>query len=255
MTNRVKAALPFLLAVVGCVDQQRGLLVPGSTVMTPNTSLRPVMPGPRVPESEASARRVMAVGRKLVESNPQAGLRPGFITVGLSHPEISHAGGGTNGYTVMVSEALVKQCKTDAELAAVLAMELGKIVAERESAAGPSLQQPEKRLPPDVQVGTDAGGTFGSSDGTRMMELAKLDPKRVKPDRKSQPPSPDALAAGYLKKAGYDDAALLRVAPLLIKAEGHNDLDKAVKAAELGAPVKAELGAPIKPEPAAEPKQ
>jgi hypothetical protein len=255
MTIRVRAALPLLLAVAGCVQEQRGLLVPPGAPMPTNTSLRPAMPGPRVPQSEASARRVLAVGRKVIDSNPQAGLRPGFITVGLPHPEVSHTGGGTSGYSVVVSEALVKQCKTDAELAAVLALELGKIVAERESAVGPSLKKPPTRLPPDVPVGTDAGGTFGPSDGTRMMELARLDPKRPRPTRTTPVPSPEALAAGYLSKAGFDAAALTRVAPLLRQTEGHYELEKAVKTAELGAPVKVELGAPVKMESPGEPKQ
>jgi hypothetical protein len=247
MTIRVKAALPLLLAVAGCVEEQRGLLVqPGGPLPT-TTSLRPTLPGPRVPENEATARRVLATGRKVIDANPQAGVRPLFITVGLPHPEIFHNGGGTSGYNVVVSEGLVKQCKTEAALAAVLALELGKIVAERESAVGPSLKKPESRLPPDVQVGTDAGGTFGPSDGTRMMELAKIDPKRPKPTRTTPTPSPETLATGYLSKAGFDPAALTQVAPLLRKTEGHFELEKAVKTAE--------LGAPVKPEPTSEPKR
>ena len=138
MTSRVKAALPLLLAAAGCLQQDRGLLVPPGAPMPKTTSMRPTMPGPRVPENEATARRVLAVSRKLIDANPQAGLRPLFITAGSPHPEIFHDGGGMNGYHVVVSEGLVNQCKTEAELAAVLALEMGKIVAEREAAVGPS---------------------------------------------------------------------------------------------------------------------
>jgi hypothetical protein len=262
MTIRVLAALPLLAFGVGCVeDNQRALLVRPDGTPLSTTTFRPSFSGPRVPEHHASARRLFAVGRKLIDANPQAGLRPAFVPVGFPHPEIFHTGGGLSGYQITVSDGLINACKTDAELAAVLALEMGKIVAERESAAGPSLKQPPPRRPPEVPVGTDAGGTFGPPDGTRIMELARQEPK---PGRRSAPaPAPEALAKGYLGKAGYDVAALATVGPLLHKAEGHAEMEKVIKTAEVDAPpsparekaVKtAELGMPVKPTPPAEPQ-
>src|SRR4051794_34403543 len=100
MTTRVLAALPLLLLGLGCVEQQqRSLLVPpGSTVAPQFTSLRPGPLGPRVPEHEATARRLLAVGHKLLDANKESGLHPAFIPVGFPPPEISHTGGGTTGY-------------------------------------------------------------------------------------------------------------------------------------------------------------
>ena len=250
MTTRAVAALPLLLfAIAGCVEEsQRGLLVPPGSVTPPVTALRPVFSGPRIPEHEASARRLLAVGEKVIAANPQAGLRPAFIPVGFPHPEICHGGGGIHGYQITVSDGLVDACKTDAALAAVIALEMGKIVAERESAAGPSLRQPEKSPPPDVAIGSDSGGTFGPPDGTRVMELAQREPKR-RSDWTAPKLSPETLAKGYLKKAGYDPAALAEVGPLLRKADGHSEMEKAVKTAELGAPVAVKRDAAAEPKP------
>lgn len=241
MTIRVLAALPLLLFGLGCIEEsQHNLLVPpDGAPRSTTTALRAAVAGPHVPEHEASARRLLAVGGKLTAANPQAGLRPSFLTVGFPHPEIMHGGGGLAGYHVTVSTGLINQCKTDAELAAVLALEMGKIVAERESAAGPSVKQPQQARPPEVPVGTDAGGTFGPPDGTRMMELARSEPKRNRTNR-SPAPAPEALAKGYLSKAGFDPGVLVEVGPLLRKAEGHGEMEKTVKTAELLTPVKRE---------------
>lgn len=238
MTTRVLAALPLLLLSLGCVEEsQRGLLVPPGSEPPKTTALRPIFQGTRDPGHEASTKRLYAVGGRLIEANPQAGLRPQFASVGAPHPEIFHSGGGLSGYLIVASDGLINRCKSDAELAAVIAMEMGKIVAERESAAGPSLHQPEKPLPPDVPIGPDAGGHFGSPDGTRVMEVARQQPKRARTDRPA-PPSPQALAKTYLAKAGFDAAVLVEVGPLLRQADGHAEVEKAIKMAELDAPVK-----------------
>jgi hypothetical protein len=251
MTTRALAALlpPLLFALAGCVEEhQRGLLVPPGGGPPPTTTLQPVVfNGPRVPEHEASARRLLAVGNKVAHDNPQAGLLPAFIPVGFPHPEICHSGGGLSGYQIVVSDGLVNACKTDAALAAVIALEMGKIVAERESAAGPSLKQPQKPPPPDVPVGSDSGGPFGPPDGTRQMELAQREPKRGRTDKAAPAPAPEALAKGYLVKAGYDPQALAEVGPLLRKADAHSEMEKAVKTAELGAPVPAKRDAEAPP--------
>src|SRR5262249_47256965 len=80
MTVRVLAALPLLAFALGCVEESpRALLVRPDAGPLSTTSLRTAFSGPRIPEHHATARRVFAVGRKLVDANPQAGLRPLFI--------------------------------------------------------------------------------------------------------------------------------------------------------------------------------
>ena len=85
------------------------------------------------PADEALAVRVDSVGSKLVAANPQIGLRvTRFATIGKApQSEVFHVGANM----VFVTEGLAKRCSTEAELAAVLALELGKIV-RADSASG-----------------------------------------------------------------------------------------------------------------------
>src|SRR5262245_17457014 len=103
------------------------------------------------PADEALATRVDSVGRKLIAANPQIGLKSTlFATIGkAAQPEIFHVGPNM----VYVTEGLVKRCPTDAELAGVLALELGKIVADREVAASPEMRNPERLAPIQVPIG------------------------------------------------------------------------------------------------------
>src|SRR5262249_39695897 len=75
--------------------------------------------------------RVDAGGRQLLAANPQVGAKPLFHTIGAPQPEVFHRGTSD----VWVTEGLVRQCATDGQLAALLCLELGKMVAEREAAA------------------------------------------------------------------------------------------------------------------------
>ncbi len=83
-----------------------------------------------VPASKEVSLRVDKVGRELLTANSQIGVRPLFGTIGSEQPEVFHL--ETN--LIYVTEGLVKKCRSDADLAAVLAAELGKMVAEREAA-------------------------------------------------------------------------------------------------------------------------
>jgi hypothetical protein len=242
MTGRVLAALPLLLVVAGCVNEPRSQLVNSSgyvqTSMTP-----PRLPTQSVPVNEATARRVLLVAQRLVDANQQAGVRPVFLTFGLPHPEIFHRGGGIQPWHVHVSSGLVQSCATDAQLAAVLAMELGKIVAEREALASPAVRRGETRLPPIDSVGAD-------SDGTRLMEQARFQSRRPPPGKAPPLPSPEALARGYLTRAGYPTMALTEVAPLLRQAEDHYSMEQQMRATDEGQSSIAEIGRPIVAGPA-----
>jgi predicted Zn-dependent protease len=215
MTRRRGTAwLPLALLAAGCAeDELRSRLVnsdPPAAALS--QAQRRVM---KAPATEATAKRVLEVGRKLVAANPTLGVRPLFITVGSPKPEIFHRGGGVEGYQIYLSEGLVDRCKDDAELAAVLAVELGKIVAEREALTRAG-KPPEKPQPISEPIGNDVVGTFGSPDGTHAMELARLEKER----RKAAPPAqPDVLARRYLEQAGYQPGVVDDVALLLRQAE------------------------------------
>ena len=229
MSRLAPLALVPLLGLAGCLglETQREAL----PLVKSAPVARLLQPERRVSSSPAmkeSSERVVMVGQRLVLANPQIGLRPLFITVGVPHAEIFHKGSSLGGCQVVVSEGLVRLCPSDAELAAVLALELGKIVTEREALASPAARLGNDRPPPGEAIGPDSGGTFGSSDGTRMMEMARYEARRKERAAKSGPPDPKALAQNYLAKAKYDPTTLDKVRPLLRKAEDHFEMEKSI---------------------------
>lgn len=224
----VRRMLPvWLLAVAGCLpDESSTQLVPSNPfhsspiVQTP----RQVSPSPA---SAEAATRVGMVGQKVVTANPQLGLRPLFRTIGAPHAEVFHLGTTQ----VCITEGLVKQCTTEGQLAAVLCMELGKMVAEREALAGPQARAPERQPPIEMRVGTDSAGAFGSPDGTRLAELGKYEREGGRPGAlPPAPPEPAALARTYLMKAGYNAADLDAASPLIESVPGNNSLQKQLSA-------------------------
>jgi hypothetical protein len=109
------------LASAGCLDEMlnRTGEIPGIG--------KPIEP-PKLPEASlATAARVDQVGRELLAANPFLGVDPTFHTVAHPDPAIGHPDFGG----VVVTEGLVNRCKTDAELMAVLATELGQMSAEK----------------------------------------------------------------------------------------------------------------------------
>ena len=204
MTRIAPWALLPLLGLAGCLPLEPSRESLPLVKSGPPVPLRPERTVSSMPAMKASSERVLQVGQRLIIANPQLGLRPLFITVGVPQPEVFHKGSALGGCQVVVSEGVVRRCPSDAELAAVLALELGKIVAEREARSSPASRQPNDRPPPSESIGGDSGGTFGSSDGTRMMELARYESAAAR-----RPPSPPRrsrtrLALKLLAKAGYD---------------------------------------------------
>jgi hypothetical protein len=228
MTGRALAVcLPLSLLAAGCLDEHRSLMVTAGPSGEPVVA-RSLNPVQRVPATEEAGKRVIVVGQKVVAANPQLGLRPAFCTAGLPNPEIFHRGtGGLEGCQVVISEGLVRRCTTDGQLAAVLCIELGKVIAEREAQAGPELRQPQ-RLAPEGRIGNDYSGAYGPSDGTYLMEQGKLNKQRGKP---AAPPAPEVLAKKYLTRAGYTEAEFVQVQPLLQEAEKNFTIEKSYSTA------------------------
>jgi hypothetical protein len=226
------------MPAAGCYNPETRSVVSSTTSLSPPrpavVTHSPIVP---VAGTEESARRVSELGQQIIQANPQIGLRPLFTTVGANQTEVFHhspssdsTSTGLRGSQVTITEGLVKQCKTDAQLSAVLAYELGRMVAERENLASPGARQPDPVVPPDVPVGNDGGGPFGSADGTRMMELAKIDRQRHHRNDPPPPPlDPYVLARGYLTRAGVAVEDLDEVRPLLEKAEQTNTLERVMQ--------------------------
>jgi len=219
MGLRLRLYLPLMLLSAGCLeDQSTSQLVPANTFGNPTPALPPVDVA-HAPATEAAAKRVVVAGRQLVQAN-KLGIRPAFLTWGGPQLAITHQ--GTTSITI--TEGLVNKCETDNQLTAVLAMELGKMISEREVQAGPRLRRIEREPPMEVRVGSDVTGVNGPADMTRMAELAPYEYDRQRRDEAPPPPpDPKGLARLYLLKANVPASELDVVEPLL-RAAGQNGL-------------------------------
>jgi hypothetical protein len=230
MTRRVSPLwLSLLLPAAGCFSDGPMKLVS----VNPFGNSAPKGTPARVmyaPANEETGKRVALLGEKLLTANRQTGIHPLFQTIGSAQPEVFHQG-TTNLY---LTEGLVRECKTEGQLAAVLALELGKMVSEREALARPASRLADRWVPMEVRVGNDVGGAFGAADGTHLAEVAKAEHQRGAAANAPPPPppSPEVLARCYLCKAGYSSDDLSDVTPLLRKAEGNFALEKQLKAAK-----------------------
>jgi Peptidase family M48 len=209
-----------LLATGGCLPEDGALTAVSAGLFDEapqNTQAGHLI---HAPASEEAARRVLQVGGQILASNPNLGVRPVFTTIGAPLEEIFHQ----DDKAVFITEGLVRGCRTDGELAAVLCHELAKMAAEHQDRAAPP---PDHGPPMDAPVGKDYAGAFGPPDGTRTMELAVYEHKRHKAvEAAATPADPDALARTILEKAGGKASDLEAAAPLLRAADGHMEFEK-----------------------------
>ncbi|MBI3409541.1 MAG: hypothetical protein HY040_14470 [Planctomycetes bacterium] len=175
------------------------------------------------PASQEVALRVDFVGRKILAENPQIGMKPLFATAGSAKEEIFHQ----DTRMVWITEGLVKQCKEEGELAALMALELAKMVAERETTANPQVRQTEQRLPINVPIGN--AGQFHDQDQTGVAELARYEKNNPKKAPVPARPNAQNLARGYLEKAGFHRTDLDRIEPLLQRADRNFELERQMK--------------------------
>lgn len=231
MVHRVLAVV--LLGVSGCFGPAtRPMLVPHE----PLSGAPPVPPPVRpayAPAALDAAARVDSIGREILAANKQIGIQPQFCTIGAPQPEIFHRGT----VEVTLTEGLVRKC-SDGQLAAVLCLELGKMVAEREAQAGPPMKAPDRLPPLDVPVGNDLAGSRGMPDQTHLAELARFEKERKQ--RQQAPPAPDprALARSYLTRTGYPATELEAAAPILQEAAENNTFARQLKAPGMALPTR-----------------
>jgi hypothetical protein len=224
MTRRIWVLLlPVFCAPLGCLDQQT------STSLVPEGSFAGVnqpVTAKHVAFAKVTgeiATHVNEVGQKVLLANPQIGIKPLIHVFGDEKPEVFHRGTSEIGITV----GLAKACKTDAELAAVIAQELGKIISEREARLAQRNQKFERQPPVNMTVGNDNRGFNGDVDMTRMAELARFEKDRRQVDEPPPPPpDPKALARLYLINAGFAASELDTVDPLLGAAAQNGSLEK-----------------------------
>jgi len=223
----------LLFALAGCLPLQLADEPKTATVSSNPFGLQAPHRSVKVayqPADEAMATRVDGIARKLLAENPQIGLRSTlFATIGgAPQPEIFHTGP----HMVYVTDGLVRRCASDAELAAALALELGKIVSEREAGASPDMRSPDRLPPMPVPVGKS--GQFTSPDLIQEAELAKFENERPRTRRPLPRPDPQHLARGYLEKSGYQSSDLDAIQPLLRAAENNITLERQFKGMAAG---------------------
>jgi hypothetical protein len=165
--------------------------------------------------SAKAATRVHAVGSEIAAKNAaELPARPVFMTVGLKEPMAFHQGS----FEIIVSEGLVDRCPTDAELAAVLCHELGKLAAKKGPKPG---ARADRELPPVVPVSADVVGAAHTADMTRAAEEALADRRGSRGGRPGREPRPDpkALAQNFFVNAGHSADDFGRMDHLLREAE------------------------------------
>ncbi len=167
--------------------------------------------------------RVDSVGRKLLLENPQISVRPQFAAVLSESPEIFHL----DQQMIIVSEGLVRKCRSDADLAALIALELGRMVAQREGRLPDDVRRAELRKPIAVEIGP--GGNALGSDVVGKLELSNYEKDRAKIRQASGRPDSAHLARMYLEKAGWEKSDFEAAAPILQIAENHVALERQLK--------------------------
>jgi hypothetical protein len=218
-----------LILFAGCwLEESTTPLVPDNPFGSPQvlTTKETASFGPAAPTETAAT--VGVVGQKILNANPQLGIQPVFRTIGTPQAEVFHRGVAE----VDVTEGLAKQCKTEGQLAAVLCVELGKMISEKQSMPVPRDPRQEREPPSDIRIGNDYSGAFGAPDQTHLYELAKFDKERKRSARPPGPPAdPQVLARVYLQQAGYAPADLDAITPVLRDAAKSISLEKQMSTA------------------------
>lgn len=178
--------------------------------------------------TKGAAIRVGKIGQKLLLANPSIGIKPAFHTIGTSQSEVFHKGVDQ----IMITDGLVKECNDD-QLAAVLAVELVKMLGEQENSA-PTGKIIDRTPGMDFSIGNDRSLVFGPADGTRIAERFELDRMRMKNKATGAGNvDPKIIARGYLSKAGYPSKAVDSISGLLKKADENFKLEKQMTATPL----------------------
>jgi hypothetical protein len=167
---------------------------------------------------------VDAVGRRLLAANPQIGLKPAFGIIGAPTAEIFHP----DANAIYVTEGLVKQCRSEADLAAVLASELGKMISERE--AGANRKSRVEPLPP-IELPIGSQGQPLAADPSHYVEMARFEQAHPRSARNKPipPPDPHLIAGNLLEQAGFQKSDLDGVASILRAADQNCTFERQFK--------------------------
>ena len=169
--------------------------------------------------SVESSARVDKIGRQLLAGSPFLGIDVSFQTIGKPEPELFHR----DAQGLFISEGFVLKCKSNEQLAAVLASEIGLMVAEMRMTERMRLPEPL----PTAALGPKLDGTTDYDPG-RAMELAQFEKSARRPAEKKlwATSDPKTIAKGLLKDAGFDPKLFDDVAPLIREAGRNQTIAK-----------------------------
>src|SRR5258708_6500896 len=109
-----------LIGACGCVRDQ----FEKNSVVTAKEQAK----APKVsPASVEVASHVDELAQRIIEQNTFTGIEPVVTVIGIPDAVLFHRGPSQ----LFISEGLVKKCKTEPELAAVLCSELGQMMAQK----------------------------------------------------------------------------------------------------------------------------
>lgn len=210
----------LILAFVLCA----GCLETSDPVLTYFRRPEPLTAMPSItPAATETAARVDSIGRQLLAANPQIGSKPMFHTIGAPHVEVFHRGTTE----IFITEGLVKQCASDGQLAAVLSVELGKMIRDREASVPNEIRSRDALPPMNDRLGLDDqfGGT---ADSANWKDVVDYDNQRKSQHKRLRLPDPTLLARDYLTKAGFSSGELQSVQPILQEASTKMLIEKQV---------------------------
>lgn len=236
MTARIVVLMfGLMLAAAGCLSNDNKLPTVSANAFGKVSRTQTASFKPAPPATQETALRVDRVGKQIVNANPRINQKVVFMTLGVSHEEIFHQT-QKDVSTIFITEEMVKQCKSDGELAAVLSEELGKMVSEQMVQVRPARNPIPATLLLNPPIGSDIGGTFGSADRTNDMIAARFDAewRQSRQALPSTPPPPEVLARTYLNGAGYDPKMLDNVKTLLRKADKQSSVELSMTGKQSG---------------------
>jgi predicted Zn-dependent protease len=160
------------------------------------------------------AARLANVGQTLLTASPFAAVTPNFFV--MSSPEMAVA--HPDAFGVFVSEGMMAKCPTDDDLAAVVALELGAMIAEKRNLERLGLADPA------------AAFIAGDDPTASPIQDARAKVVSTVAARKSKAPpvSAEQIAKDLLIAAGYSEESLVRMAPLVLAARDKIDPSRTV---------------------------
>jgi hypothetical protein len=204
-----------VVAIAGCFESSQ------QTRIDPQSIFRASKPMPVAPASIEAASRVHHAGQAILSANASLGIKPMFRTIGSPKAELFHRGTSE----IFITEGMVRLCPTEPQLAAVLCMELGKMVTERE-AARLAAGQPDIQPPIDVPLTRDVANAGTEPDQTRVAELIRYEQEKNARPASPKLPDPEKLAREFLRRTGFPPASLDGVRTQLKAATSADDLEK-----------------------------